>query len=82
MKRIVWTEQARADVRALDKPSAMRILHALHRFADAGAGDIKALQGDVEELRLRVGDFRLFFVINAEDVVEVRRVRHRREAYR
>jgi len=31
---------------------------------------------------LRVGDYRLFFVFTAEDVIEVRRVRHRREAYR
>lgn len=82
MKRIVWTEQAKADVRALDKPAALRILHALHRFAESGAGDIKALQGDREELRLRVGDYRLFFVTTGDDVVEVRRVRHRRQAYR
>jgi len=82
VKRIAWTEQAQADVRDLDKPTAMRILYALHRFAESGTGDIKALQGDVEELRLRVGDYRLFFVFTGEDVIEVRRVRHRREAYR
>ena len=82
MKRIAWTEQAQADVRDLDKPTAMRILYALHRFAESGTGDIKALQGDVEELRLRVGDYRLFFVFTGEDVIEVRRVRHRRAAYR
>ncbi len=82
MKRIAWTEQARADVRGLDKHTAMRILSALHRFADSGTGDVKALQGDAEELRLRVGDYRLFFVSTGDDVIEVRRVRHRREAYR
>ncbi len=82
MKRIAWTEQAKADVRGLDKPTAMRILSALHRLAESGTGDIKALQGDAEELRLRVGDYRLFFVSTAEDLIEVRRIRHRREAYR
>ena len=25
MKRIAWTEQARADIRSLDKPTAMRV---------------------------------------------------------
>jgi mRNA-degrading endonuclease RelE of RelBE toxin-antitoxin system len=80
--RIAWTEQAKADVRALDKATAMRILHALHRFAQLGTGDIKTLQGDAEELRLRAGDYRLFFVYTGADVIEVRRVRHRREAYR
>jgi mRNA-degrading endonuclease RelE of RelBE toxin-antitoxin system len=54
----------------------------LHRFAESGTGDIKALQGEVEELRLRVGDYRLFFVSTSDDVIEVHRVRHRREAYR
>lgn len=82
MKRIAWTELARADVRGLDKHTATCILSALHRFAESGTGDVKALQGDAEELRLRVGDYRLFFVSTGDDVIEVRRVRHRREAYR
>ncbi len=82
MKRIVWTNQAQADVRALAKPAAMRVLHPLHRFAQSGAGDLKALQGDAEELRLRIGDYRLFFILTSGDVIEIRRVRHRSEAYR
>ena len=61
MKRIVRTDPARTDVRSLSKPTAMHILSALHRFAESGAGDVKALQGR-EELRLRIGDYRLFFV--------------------
>ena len=81
MKHIVWTEPAKADVRRLDKPTAMRILAALHRFADSGEGDVKALQ-EREELRLRIGDYRLFFVCPAADTIEIRRVLHRREAYR
>ena len=81
MKRILWTELAKADVRRLDKTTAMRILAALHRFADSGEGDVKALQGR-DELRLRVGDYRLFFVHPNADSLEIRRVLHRREAYR
>jgi mRNA interferase RelE/StbE len=81
VKRIVWTDPAKSDVRSLSKPIAMHILSALHRFAESGAGDVKALQGR-EELRLRVGDYRLFFVCPDADTIEVRRVRHRGEAYR
>ena len=81
MKRIVWTALARTDVRRLDKPTAMRILAALHRFADSGEGDVKALQG-IEELRLRIGDYRLIFVNEPTETIEIRRVLHRREAYR
>jgi hypothetical protein len=51
------------------------------RFADSGEGDVKALQGR-EELRLRIGDYRLFFVCPAADTIEIRRAFHRREAYR
>jgi mRNA interferase RelE/StbE len=81
VKRIVWTGPARTDVRSLSKPTAMHILSALHRFAESGAGDVKALQGK-EELRLRIGDYRLFFVCPDADTIEIRRVRHRSEAYR
>jgi phage-related protein len=43
VKPIAWTEPAKADARGLDKPTAMRILYALHRFAASGTGDVKAL---------------------------------------
>jgi mRNA interferase RelE/StbE len=81
VRRIVWTELARADVRRLDRPTAMRVLAALHRFAESGEGDVKALSGR-EELRLRIGDYRLFFVSVAPDTIEIRRVLHRSDAYR
>lgn len=80
MKRIIWTDPAKADVRRLDKPTAMRIFATLHRFAETGEGDVKALQGR-DELRFRIADYRLFFVATA-DAIEVRRVLHRSEAYR
>ncbi|MGA9391237.1 MAG: type II toxin-antitoxin system RelE/ParE family toxin [Candidatus Sulfotelmatobacter sp.] len=81
MKRIVWTDRAKSDIRSLSKPVAMHIFSALHRFAQSGVGNVKALQGR-EELRLRVGDYRLFFVCPDADTIEIRRVRHRGEAYR
>lgn len=81
MKRIVWTDPARSDVRSLSKPVAMHVLSALHRFAELGVGDVKALQGR-KELRLRIGDYRLFFVCPDADTIQVLRVRHRGEAYR
>ena len=68
-------------MRRLDKATAMRVLAALHRFADSGEGDVKALQGR-DELRLRVGDYRIFFVTPDNDTLEIRRALHRREAYR
>jgi len=82
VKRIGWTDSARSDVRRLDRQTAMRILSALHRFAESGAGDVKKLRAAREELRLRIGDYRLLFVYTLEDAIEVRRVLHRSESYR
>ena len=81
MKRIEWTGPAKADVRSLDKPTAMRILVGLHRFAETGEGDVKRLQGR-EELRLRIGDYRIFFASPTVDSLEIRSVLHRKESYR
>jgi mRNA interferase RelE/StbE len=81
VKRILWTEPARADVRSLDRPTAMHILGGLHRFAETGEGDVKKLHGR-EELRLRIGDYRIFFVSPTVDSLEIRRVLHRKDAYR
>jgi len=44
VKRIVWTDPARSDIRAISNPVAMQILSALHRLAESGVGDIKTLR--------------------------------------
>ena len=81
MKTIVFSQQARADVRRLDRDTAMRIFAALQRFAQAGVGDIKRLQGETVELRLRVGDYRVRFT-EESGTLHIIRVLHRKEAYR
>jgi hypothetical protein len=45
VKKIAFTAQARADIRRLDIPTAMRLFAALQRFAETGAGDARKLQG-------------------------------------
>jgi mRNA interferase RelE/StbE len=81
VKHVVFSEPARADVRRLDRDTAMRIFTALHRFAETGQGDVKRLKGEGGELRLRVGDYRLRLTEEL-DALHVTRVRHRKEAYR
>ena len=82
MKKIVITPQARTGVRRIDRETAMRILAALDRFARTGEGDIKMLQGDSGELRLRVGDYRVRFAEEPPGTILVHAVLHRSEAYR
>jgi mRNA-degrading endonuclease RelE of RelBE toxin-antitoxin system len=90
VKRIVFSEQARADIRAIPQPIAMNILTAIHRLAETGAGRVKALKGKSGEKRLRVGDYRVRFTEDAsaepigksEETLRVHAVTNRKEAYR
>ena len=81
-KKIAWRDQAKAQLRAIDQPTALRLLRALAHFAATGEGDVKRLQ-DIEppEFRLRVGDYRLRFH-DYGHTLYITAVKHRREAYR
>jgi hypothetical protein len=63
----------------------MRILIAIHRLAETGAGRVKTLKGQSSEKRLRVGDFRVRFTEEggeSEGILHIHTVRNRKEAYR
>jgi mRNA-degrading endonuclease RelE of RelBE toxin-antitoxin system len=81
-RRIIWSDQAKSQLRAIDQGTAVRILHALARLIASGEGDVKRLQ-DIEppEFRPRVGDYRVRFH-DLGDSIEVLAVKHRRDAYR
>jgi mRNA interferase RelE/StbE len=82
-KRVIISDEARADIRAIDRDTALRLLKALARFLEAEAGDIKQLRGfDPPQYRLRVGDWRIIFRKGERETIEVVRVKNRREAYR
>ena len=81
-KKIAWTDQARADVRAIDRETAIDLLHRLARYLATEQGDRRRLQGiEPPELRLRLGDYRVRFYDHG-DTIEILAVKHRREAYR
>lgn len=79
MKKIIFTVPARADIRQVDRETAMRILTTLHRFAETGQGDVKKLQAQSNELRR---DYRIRFTEEPEGTLLIHSVRHRSEAYR
>jgi plasmid stabilization system protein ParE len=81
-KRIVWTEPAKADIRGIEKPIAIRILQKLARYAKTGEGNTRQLQGiEPPLLRLRAQNHRIFFREKG-DYLEISRVLDRKEAYR
>ena len=81
-KRIIWTDQAIADVRAIEQKTALQILKTLARFAKTEEGNVRQLAGvEPPQFRLRTQDHRVFFHVR-EDTLEIIRVRDRKEAYR
>ena len=81
-KGLVWTDQAKADIRAIDQQPALQVLKTLARFLKTGTGDTKQLHGVEPPLfRLRAQDYRVFFRDKGE-YVEITRVLDRKEAYR
>ena len=81
-KRIVWTAQATADIRGIERLIALQTLKTLARYAQTGEGNIRQLQGTEPPLiRLRAQDHRVFFRDKGE-YLEISRVLDRKEAYR
>ena len=82
-KRVLWSIEARADLRAIDRDTALRLLKALDRFLKTDAGNVKQLEGFEPPLFcLRIGAWRVIYRKQGDHAIEVVRVRNRSEAYR
>jgi mRNA-degrading endonuclease RelE of RelBE toxin-antitoxin system len=79
---IIWSGEARADLRRIDRQTALDILHCTNRYLATRNGDVKKLRPPQTGFRLRCGDYRLFFELRDETTIEIIGVRNRREAYR
>ena len=82
MKRIIFSEEAKADLRALPQHLAMNVLTAIHRLAEHGSGNVKAPNGKASEKRLRVGDHSFRFTEEHPDTLRIHTVKNRKDAYR
>lgn len=83
-KRLAFAPRALRDIRKLDPQTKTRIIEALQKFAETGYGDVRQIRGEKPlKWRLRVGSWRAIFRYDPTgEVIEVLRVRHRRDAYR
>lgn len=81
-----FTTAAQRQLRAIDRPAAMRILAALTALGDdpySEDADIKKLTGPSGLYRLRVGSYRIAYqVLDGELVILVVKVGDRRDVYR
>jgi mRNA interferase RelE/StbE len=81
-----WRERAVRQLRAIPQPAALTILRALALLGDDPRrpdANVRKLSGYDDRYRLRVGDYRVIYdVMDAQLVILVVRVGHRREIYR
>jgi mRNA-degrading endonuclease RelE of RelBE toxin-antitoxin system len=81
-KSVLWAPEAREELRAIDRQTALDILHAIDDYLTLGIGEVKKLRPPRDELRLRVGDYRVFFYQLAPLSLKITSVLHRSQAYR
>ncbi len=77
-----WSIEARTELRAIDRQTALDILHCIDRYLATRNGDVKKLKPPMVGFRLRCGDYRIFFKQAGEKSIAITGVRHRRDAYR
>ncbi|MBW7849541.1 MAG: type II toxin-antitoxin system RelE/ParE family toxin [Rhodospirillales bacterium] len=83
--QVTYETKAIKDLKAIEPAARRRIIAKIVQYADTPAAlgnNVKHLTGS-SFYRLRVGDYRVIFSLDAEvaTVMTVIRVRHRREAY-
>jgi mRNA interferase RelE/StbE len=82
--QIEWKASAVKELRALPKPVVTRIVTAVASLADHPfpSGVVK-LVGSDHAYRIRIGDYRVVYTVESVVLlIEIVRVRHRRDAYR
>jgi mRNA-degrading endonuclease RelE of RelBE toxin-antitoxin system len=55
---VIWSPEARADLRAIERETARQILHGIDRYLASRTGDVKKLKPPLTGFRLRCGDYR------------------------
>lgn len=82
--RIEWRTSAVRELRKLDRQVVPQIIHAIGALAlDPLPRRCRKLRSGERTYRIRVGDYRVVYeFFEKESIVEISRVRHRRESYR
>jgi mRNA-degrading endonuclease RelE of RelBE toxin-antitoxin system len=78
--RIEISEKAREQLRALPKEMRRNIGQRMETMRDDLRGDVLKLRDKGNRYRLRIGTFRVLFVL-ARDIIQVYAVKDRKEAY-
>ena len=77
---LTFKPRAIKDLKVLPKSQLRRVIAKLQALQKDLAGDVKKLTDFTPEYRLRVGDYRVLFEVEGDNVV-VYRVLNRKDAY-
>jgi mRNA interferase RelE/StbE len=79
-----WRASTKNDLRKLPPQEVARIISAVEQLArEPLPHGSEKLAGSEQTYRVRVGDYRIVYeVLSQARVVEIQRVRHRRDVYR
>jgi mRNA interferase RelE/StbE len=82
--RIEWKKSTRKDLRKLPPSAADRIVEAVENLAENPfPHGVEKLSGSEHAYRIRLGDYRIVYeVVTESKLVEIQRVRHRKDVYR
>ncbi len=82
--RIKWSHSAIKDMKRLDNPVRKRIWEGLNSLTtQPETVDIKRLKGNTNEFRLRIGDWRIRFLVDyINKTYLITHIKHRGEIYK
>ena len=82
--RIEWKKSTKKDLRKLPPEEVDRILEAVDGLAEESfPHGSEKLAGSECTYRIRIGDYRVIYeVVTTTKLVEIQRVRHRKDVYR
>ena len=82
--KIQWRNSTKKDLRSLPRQEVARVVSAVADLAnDPQSHGSQKLSGSERTYRVRVGDYRVIYEVFADSgVVEIQRVRHRKDIYR
>ena len=82
--RIEWKKSTRKDLRKLPASAGERIVEAVEDLAENPfPHGVEKLSGSQHAYRIRLGDYRIVYeVVMDLKLIEIQRVRHRKDVYR
>ena len=82
--RIEWKKSTRKDLRKLPSVTVDKIIAAVEGLAENPfPHGVEKLSGSEHAYRIRLGDYRVVYeVVPESKLVEIQRVRHRKDVYR